>query len=85
MLSFSTLTCGSPRKPAVRGSVWSSTGCRTWGDRVPEAAEWFRRGWENGRNLDCEIELGKLLVAEHWYEIAAGAGHPAAQRSCSTR
>jgi TPR repeat protein len=48
------------------------------GDRVPEAAEWFRRGWENGRK-DCKIELGKLLVAEHWYEIAAGAGHPAAQ------
>jgi TPR repeat protein len=30
----------------------------------PEAAEWFRRGWENGRDLDCKIELGKSLVAE---------------------
>ncbi|MET9433201.1 tetratricopeptide repeat protein [Streptomyces sp. NPDC006551] len=30
----------------------------------PEAAEWFRRGWEEGRNLDCKIELGKLLAAE---------------------
>ncbi|WP_251021796.1 tetratricopeptide repeat protein [Streptomyces sp. ISL-98] len=30
----------------------------------PEAAEWFRRGWEQGRSLDCKIELGKLLAAE---------------------
>ncbi|MER7953675.1 sel1 repeat family protein [Streptomyces sp. NPDC096030] len=30
----------------------------------PEAAEWFRNGWEQGRNLDCKIELGKLLAAE---------------------
>lgn len=30
----------------------------------PEAAEWFRRGWENGRSLDCKIELGRLLAAE---------------------
>ncbi|MDL2075955.1 hypothetical protein QNN03_05830 [Streptomyces sp. GXMU-J15] len=30
----------------------------------PEAAEWFRRGWENGRDLSCKIELGKLLAAE---------------------
>ncbi|WP_241518563.1 tetratricopeptide repeat protein [Streptomyces sp. CB03238] len=30
----------------------------------PEAAEWFRHGWEQGRHLDCKIELGKLLVAE---------------------
>ncbi|WP_406286933.1 sel1 repeat family protein [Streptomyces sp. NBC_00209] len=29
-----------------------------------EAAEWFRRGWENGRHLDCKIELGKLMAAE---------------------
>ncbi|MFD3477108.1 sel1 repeat family protein [Streptomyces sp. NPDC058695] len=28
----------------------------------PEAAEWFREGWEMGR-LDCKIELGKLLAA----------------------
>ncbi|MGW7300458.1 sel1 repeat family protein [Streptomyces sp. NPDC054829] len=31
---------------------------------APEAAEWFRRGWENGRDLNCKIELGKLLAAE---------------------
>ncbi|MER7112005.1 tetratricopeptide repeat protein [Streptomyces sp. NPDC000229] len=30
----------------------------------PEAAEWFRRGWEQGRSLNCKIELGKLLAAE---------------------
>ncbi|QNS08908.1 sel1 repeat family protein [Streptomyces xanthii] len=30
----------------------------------PEAVEWFRRGWEDGRHLDCKIELGKLLAAE---------------------
>ncbi|MFG2331720.1 sel1 repeat family protein [Streptomyces sp. NPDC048604] len=30
----------------------------------PEAAEWFRRGWEDGRNLDCKIEFGKHLAAE---------------------
>ncbi|CCK25556.1 hypothetical protein BN159_1177 [Streptomyces davaonensis JCM 4913] len=30
----------------------------------PEAAEWFRRGWESGRDLSCKIELGKLLAAE---------------------
>ncbi|MEU2248500.1 tetratricopeptide repeat protein [Streptomyces sp. NPDC019224] len=29
-----------------------------------EAAEWFRQGWENGRHLDCKIELGKLMAAE---------------------
>lgn len=33
-------------------------------DGDPEAAEWFRRGWENGRHLDCKIELGKLMAAE---------------------
>ncbi|MGY0021241.1 sel1 repeat family protein [Streptomyces sp. YJ-C3] len=33
----------------------------------PEAAEWFRHGWENGRHLDCKVELGKLLAAD---------GHP---------
>ncbi|TGB13242.1 sel1 repeat family protein [Streptomyces palmae] len=33
-------------------------------DGDPEAAEWFRRGWEGGRHLDCKIELGKLLAAE---------------------
>ncbi|MFI6639047.1 sel1 repeat family protein [Streptomyces sp. NPDC050504] len=33
-------------------------------DGNPEAAEWFRRGWEEGRDLDCKIELGKLLAAE---------------------
>lgn len=30
----------------------------------PEAAEWLRRGWEDGRHLDCKIELGKLMAAE---------------------
>lgn len=29
----------------------------------PEAAAWFRKGWDMGR-LDCKIELGKLLAAE---------------------
>ncbi|MGI5324972.1 hypothetical protein [Actinomadura nitritigenes] len=29
----------------------------------PEAARWFRRGWDMGR-LDCKIELGGLLAAE---------------------
>ncbi|MCX5084416.1 sel1 repeat family protein [Streptomyces sp. NPDC056121] len=29
----------------------------------PEAATWFRAGWDMGR-LDCKIELGKLLAAE---------------------
>ncbi|MGZ2358340.1 sel1 repeat family protein [Streptomyces sp. 372A] len=29
-----------------------------------EAAEWFRQGWEDGRHLDCKIELGKLMAAE---------------------
>ncbi|MGW1226792.1 tetratricopeptide repeat protein [Streptomyces sp. NPDC002530] len=33
-------------------------------DRNPEAAEWFRRGWEEWRHLDCKIELGKLMAAE---------------------
>ncbi|MFJ9413983.1 hypothetical protein ACIRPT_07420 [Streptomyces sp. NPDC101227] len=28
----------------------------------PEAASWFRAGWDMGR-LDCKIELGKLLAA----------------------
>ena len=29
----------------------------------PEAARWFRKGWDMGR-LDCKIELGRLLAAE---------------------
>ncbi|MEU6746577.1 hypothetical protein ABZ914_10175 [Spirillospora sp. NPDC046719] len=29
----------------------------------PEAARWFREGWDMGR-LDCKIELGRLLAAE---------------------
>ncbi|UNO43552.1 sel1 repeat family protein [Streptomyces sp. MST-110588] len=37
----------------------------------PEAAEWFRRGWEDGRHLDCKIELGKLLAAQGRLEEAA--------------
>ncbi|MBB1245442.1 sel1 repeat family protein [Streptomyces durbertensis] len=37
----------------------------------PEAADWFRRGWEQGRNLNCKIELGKLLAAEGRLDEAA--------------
>ncbi|MEV5438789.1 tetratricopeptide repeat protein [Streptomyces sp. NPDC052682] len=37
----------------------------------PEAADWFRRGWEGGRHLDCKIELGKLLAAEGRVDDAA--------------
>ncbi|AZQ39927.1 sel1 repeat family protein [Streptomyces cyaneochromogenes] len=33
-------------------------------DGDPEAVDWFRRGWEQGRHLDCKIELGKLIAAE---------------------
>ncbi|MFE5239326.1 MULTISPECIES: sel1 repeat family protein [unclassified Streptomyces] len=33
-------------------------------DGDPEAVEWFRRGWEDWRHLDCKIELGKLMAAE---------------------
>lgn len=40
-------------------------------DGDPEAAEWLRRGWENGRNLDCKIELGKLMAAEGRVEEAS--------------
>ncbi|WP_246235571.1 tetratricopeptide repeat protein [Streptomyces boluensis] len=37
----------------------------------PEAAEWFRHGWEWGGHLDCKIELGKLLAAEGRLDEAA--------------
>ncbi|MET8745258.1 tetratricopeptide repeat protein [Streptomyces sp. NPDC004728] len=40
-------------------------------DGDPEAADWFRRGWEEGRNIDCKIELGKLLAAEGRLDEAA--------------
>ncbi|MGW6207445.1 sel1 repeat family protein [Streptomyces sp. NPDC055089] len=40
-------------------------------DGDPEAAAWFRRGWENGRNLDCKIELGRLMAAEGRVEEAS--------------
>ncbi|MEU9199979.1 sel1 repeat family protein [Streptomyces sp. NPDC048332] len=40
-------------------------------DGDPEAAEWLRRGWEDGRNLDCKIELGKLMAAEGRVEEAS--------------
>ncbi|TRV73994.1 sel1 repeat family protein [Streptomyces sp. 130] len=32
--------------------------------KTEEAAEWLRKGWENGRHLDCKIELGKIMAAE---------------------
>ncbi|MDI3408116.1 hypothetical protein [Streptomyces cavernicola] len=37
----------------------------------PEAAEWFRHGWEWGGHLDCKIELGKQLAAEGRLDEAA--------------
>ncbi|MEV0743765.1 sel1 repeat family protein [Streptomyces sp. NPDC050273] len=40
-------------------------------DGDPEAAEWLRRGWEGGRNLDCKIELGKLMAVEGRVEEAS--------------
>ncbi|MFF3956531.1 sel1 repeat family protein [Streptomyces sp. NPDC001890] len=40
-------------------------------DGDPESAVWFRRGWEGGRDLDCKIELGKLLAAEGRLDEAA--------------
>lgn len=40
-------------------------------DGDPEAVEWFRRGWEGGRHLDCKIELGKLIAAEGRLEEAS--------------
>ncbi|MCG7525461.1 sel1 repeat family protein [Streptomyces sp. OfavH-34-F] len=32
--------------------------------KTEEAVEWLRRGWEDGRYLDCKIELGKIMAAE---------------------
>ncbi|MFF5213261.1 tetratricopeptide repeat protein [Streptosporangium sp. NPDC000396] len=52
-----------------RGAAETDAGC-AYGLGVllkenadPEAARWFRRGWELG-GLDCKIELGKLLAYE---------------------